>query len=377
MTIRKATHLTFIIIIISAVYSMGQEKNTMANAKPGIENDKSLSYFKLGDLRLINNNWGSKDMNCEATYKIFIKDDKTFGWKFNRANCNDGGTRPDYPEVEFGIHPFSIGSHLATSPEFLSTDVLPIQIKDIKSASVTPVDLKIELNKEGSWNLNFEMWFTDQHPVTGNHKNAYAELIAFWGWQDGRWPCGESGTFKSGGKNYRLCHQSDNWGGWRYYQFRMEDGPKKSFNGKFDVKAALTWLVDNAGFSQDLWISRFEIGTEIGDNTSGMVTMKDVIFEVNGVSRSAEFFKKNAVTTLWKNNSKKVLQSHKTTFFPAFTYVKAIDLHGKVSILFTGKRSMTAAELSYKLSSGIYFMHFTGGRGYKQSNKAIIVLVVK
>jgi hypothetical protein len=330
----------------------------------------------LGDLRLINNDWGTKDMNCEATYKIFIKEDKTFGWEFNRTGCNDGGTRPDYPEVEFGIHPFSIGSPLATSPEFPSTNVLPIQIKNVKSASVTPVNLNIDLSKEGSWNMNFEMWFTDQHPVTGKHNNAYAELILFWGWQNGRWPCDKNGIFNSGGKSYRLCHQSDDWGGWRYYQFRMEDGPKKSFDSKFDIKAALTWLVNNAGFSQDLWISRFEIGTEIGDNTSGKVSMKDIIFEVNGVSKSAEFYKEPTVIKPWKQKPGNVPQSPKTIVIPAFTSVKVIDLHGKVSTLFTGERSVTYSELCRKLSSGVYFIHFTGG-SETLNNKLIIVPVMK
>ena len=218
--------------------------NDTANSKKGVESTVSQTYFKMGDMRLLNNDWGSKELGCNSTYKIFIKTDGSFGWEFNRGACGNGGSQPDYPEVEFGIHPFGTAKEMVTSPDFTSTTLLPLQIKDIQTASVKIEQMTIDLQKATSWNLNFEMWFTTQHPVTGNHNCPYAEIMTFWGWEDGRWACDQTGTLSSGGNNYAFCHYGDQWGcGWKYYQYRINGGPMRSFSGTLDVKAILDLLV--------------------------------------------------------------------------------------------------------------------------------------
>lgn len=267
----------------------------------------NTQFFKMGDLRLINNAWGAAELGCSAdkhSYTIFVEEDGSFGWDFNREDCGGGGQKPDYPEVEFGIHPFGVADHLVTSPDYSSTTVLPLQIKDITSASVKLDNLAITTTANGSWNLNFELWVSEDHPVTGTHSGAYAELMVFWGWQSGRWSCAEDvlpapfegAVVDAGDDSYTLCHQSDAWGTvpdqWRYFQFRVDDGTdgsaRNGYNGTLNVKTMLDWLVDNAGWSEELWISRMEIGSEIDDGTAGRVTMDNVTFEVNGVTKSAE-----------------------------------------------------------------------------------------
>ena len=117
------------------------------------------------------------------------------------------------------------------------------------------------------------------------------------GWQADRWPCGDDNTLgneyqgisvSAGSKSYDLCHQSDTWadGRWRYTQFWMQGGPSTNFSGTVDIKAMLDWVVSNKGYSRDLWVTRIEVGSEIDDNTSGTVTVRDLTFEVNGQSRS-------------------------------------------------------------------------------------------
>ncbi|MGL1936150.1 MAG: hypothetical protein OCD01_14065 [Fibrobacterales bacterium] len=289
---------------------------TSAIAAPdvmGVENvpkkdtiqSESLAWFKLGDMRLINNDWGSinPETNCSTSdFEIFVKENGSFGWNFDREGCGASGTKPDYPELEFGIHPFGVNKGLVTTPDYTSTDLLPIQIKDIDNMSIDIDNYRIDLGKGGSWNLNFEMWLTDQHPIDGQHTNAYAELMIFWGWYENRWECNVGNDMMHlGDRSYRLCHQSDEWGGWRYYQFRNGNGGNDSrgydFTGNLDVKEALKWLVDNAGFSEDLWVARLELGTEIDDGTSGTVTFDDVTFNVNGESRGVEFFDPTAVVS--------------------------------------------------------------------------------
>jgi hypothetical protein len=233
---------------------------------------------------------------------VFVNQDRSFGWTFNRGDCDTANSnqKPDFPQVEFGIHPFGVGNALATSPDFSSTTLLPLQIRNITSASVNIQGLNIQLQRGGSWNITFEFWLSQQNPNTQGNAGVHTELMTFWGWQSGRWPSapgadgsqdGGSGagqTVNTGNKTYTLWVQRDMWAdGWRYYQFRADDGPQQSFNGKLDVMPFIDYLKNNRGYNQDYWITRLEVGSEIGDNTKGRVSLSGITFEVNGQTRSA------------------------------------------------------------------------------------------
>ena len=283
------------------------DQNGKPNAAPGATTSTVQDYLRLGEIRLLNNNWGSAELGCDAPMSVFVNQDHSFGWTFNRGNCDvaDTNQNPDFPQVEFGIHPFGIGNPLVTSPEFSSTTLLPLQIKDIASASVNVTNMTMALQNQSSWNITFEFWLSEQHPTTPGSAGVHTELMTFWGWQGGRWPSapgadgaadggsiGAAGgdTVSSGSKNYRLWVQRDVWAdGWRYYQFRDDGGAQTSFSGTVDVKALLNYLVNSRGFSQDLWVTRLEVGSEIDDNTSGTVTIQNIAFEVNGQTRTPVF----------------------------------------------------------------------------------------
>jgi hypothetical protein len=266
------------------------DRDGIALAKPGDSKNQSRQYLNLGDMRLIVNKWGSDELHCNTSMRVFVDNNKSFGWTFDRGACGGSKEKPDYPEIEFGVHPFDSGSSLATTPSFSSTTLLPIQIKDLTSASVALDGLEIKIQKASTYNFNFELWLSQKNPTTEPSPGVHAELITFLGWQDA-WACDKSGSVRAGDRSFKLCHQSDSWAGgkWRYFQFRLDSGSTNSFSGKIDIKALLDWLVSNHGYSKDLWITRFEIGSEIDDNTSGTVTLKNVTFEVNGVSKSPAF----------------------------------------------------------------------------------------
>ena len=281
------------------------DQNGKENAAKGEMTSENQDYLKLGDIRILNNNWGSEDLNCSnSAFSVFVEQSGAFGWTFDRGSCGGEGSKPDFPQVEFGVHPFGVfegqgDHHLATSPNFSSTSLMPIQIKDVTSASVNISGLNIALEASEAWNITFEFWVSERNPLTDPDPGVYAELMTFWGWQPGRWPSspgadgsadGGSGTgdkVSSGSKSYTLWVQRDMWAdGWRYYQFRADDGPQMNFSGKVDVKPFIDYLVNNRGFSQDYWITRLEAGSEIDDNTKGKVTVGGITFEVNGQERS-------------------------------------------------------------------------------------------
>jgi hypothetical protein len=270
-------------------------------ARPGDMQATSKKYLNLGDMRLINNRWGSDELNCTGTQqKVYVNTDKSIGWEFNRPTCGGAKGKPDYPEVEFGVAPFGSTSSLLTTPAFSTTTLLPIQLTSLTSASVTIDTLFISLTKPTYYNINVEFWLSQGNPLTSSNPMVHSEIIAFWGWEANRnnssaggWSCGTTeqskGNITSGSSAYNLCHQSDNWSsGWHFYNFNVNNGPLTAYSGKVDVKAMIDWVISKYAIPNNLWLTRIEVGSEIDDNTQGTVRIKNLTFEINGQNRSIE-----------------------------------------------------------------------------------------
>jgi len=285
----------------AAVYQTTADENGKDLAKPGDMTTMSKDYLNLGDMRLINNRWGSDALNCSGTQQsVYVNSDGSFGWSFNRPTCGGMKGDPDFPEVEFGVAPFGRTSSLLTTPKFSSTKLLPIQIKNLTSATVNIDTFTSDFQKPTYWDSNFEFWISKQDPTQNDTAGVYAEIIAFTGWQGDRlqkpngWPCDKSGNITAGGSGFNLCHQSDTWsnGQWRFFNFNVNNGPMGTFSSKVDIKAMLDWVMQNySGFTTDMWLTRIEVGTEVDDNTQGTGKIKNLTFEINGTSKSAQFGK--------------------------------------------------------------------------------------
>jgi hypothetical protein len=267
------------------------DKDGVPLAKPGDSTSTSRKYLNLGDMRLICNRWGSDAVNCSSTQlKVAVNSDKTVGYEFNRGTCDSKHGHPDYPEIEFGVAPFGANSSDLTSPAFSSTTLLPIQLKSLTSASVTFDNFASTYQKPGYYDTNFEFWISRENPLTSSNPGVFAEIIVFLDWDNVResstgWPCENLGTVS----NYKLCHLKDGWGsGWRFINFEL-NGQQKNFSGKADVKAILDWARSkSSGFTDDMWLTRIEVGTEVDDNTQGSTKINNLTFEINGTSKSIE-----------------------------------------------------------------------------------------
>ncbi len=272
-------------------------------AKPGDSTSTSKAYLNLGDMRLLNNRWGSDALSCNDSgeQKVYINSDGTLGYSFNRPTCGGKRADPDYPEVEFGVAPFGANSTLLTSPPFSSTTLLPIQLSELQSASVTFDTFASTYQNPSYYDTNFEFWISKSNPLTTtvtDGSNAYAEIISFLGWNStrmssssGGWSCDQSGNVTAG-TGFNLCHQSDAWSppsNWRFFNFNLDNGPVSTFSSKVDVYAMLQWVMTKySGFTSDMWLTRIEVGTEVDDNTQGSVQINNLTFEINGTSKSVQ-----------------------------------------------------------------------------------------
>ncbi len=189
-----------------AAGAAGVDQGGVKLAKPCDSISTSKGYLNLGDMRLINNRWGSDALGCSGSmYKVYVNCDSTLGWDFSRPSCGGSRGDPDFPEVEFGVAPFGTGSSLLTSPSYSSTTLLPIQLKNLNSASVSLTNLSTTFTNPSYYDTNYEFWISKLDPRTNADAQVYAEIIMFLGWEANRnnssaggWTCDKSGTVTVG-----------------------------------------------------------------------------------------------------------------------------------------------------------------------------------
>jgi hypothetical protein len=261
-------------------------------------------------MHLLTNRWDDPN----ATESLFLNSSGSFGWTWNRGATGPTGAAndyPNYPELEFGVNPWG-ETELGDLTNVSTTDLLPMQVSNIHSASMT-VDIDANIMNAGNgWNLAFEMWLSPADPTKGATNPEY-EIMVFLGNHANYYPltpgapangmmpacmpavsgatCGMQ--VQSGGNSYTLYSMSSNWSGppaYNYLQFRdsgnspgTNNATNVTFNGKLDIHAFLS-AVNPPG---NLYVTRFELGNETYQNSQGTTTISSVSFEVNGTTETA------------------------------------------------------------------------------------------
>jgi hypothetical protein len=258
-------------------------------------------------MHLLTNRWDDP----QATESLFLNSGGSFGWTWNRGATGPSGSAndyPNYPEIEFGVNPWG-ETQLGDLTNVSTTDLLPMQVSKITSASMT-VDIDANIMNAGlGWNLAFEMWLSPADPTKGSTNPEY-EIMVFFGNHANYYPTSPGGMnnaactpavngvncgmqVQSGSNSYTLYSMSSNWSGppaYNYLQFRDSgNGPgtnnaaNVTFNGKLDIHAFLA-AVNPPG---NLYVTRFELGDETNQNSQGTTTISSISFEVNGTTETA------------------------------------------------------------------------------------------
>jgi hypothetical protein len=240
-------------------------------------------------MHLLSNRW-TDPMTAET---LFVNADSSFGWTWNRGAT--GPTTPNYPEIEFGVNPWGMTMY-GDLTNVSTTDLLPAQVQNIHSASMT-IDVNANIMNPGTgWNLAFEMWLSPVDPTKAMTNPAY-EIMVFFANQPSYYPttpgCDQSATsygcgsqVVDGTHNYTLFYANTNWGtpAYTYLQFRdSADGSSGQFAGKLDIYKFL----QAAKLPGNLYLTRFELGDETSQGGQGTTTIKSLSFEVNGAIEAA------------------------------------------------------------------------------------------
>jgi hypothetical protein len=215
------------------------------------------------------------------------------------------------------VAPFGNQSSLLTTPTYSSTTLLPIQISNLQSATLGLSSYTTNITSavnSSYWDGNFEFWISREDPTTTANAGVYAEIIMFMNYEPNRnngsaggWNCDHNGTVTAGSYTFTLCHESDIWSNnqWRFFNFMLTGATSSATNtpanGTADIKAILSWVMSNYGnstassgggagaFSNSMYLTRIEVGTEVDDNTAGSVKISNLSFNINGTTKGITF----------------------------------------------------------------------------------------
>ncbi|HVY32737.1 MAG TPA: hypothetical protein VHB79_39650 [Polyangiaceae bacterium] len=245
----------------------------------------------LGEMQIFPNEWN--DPRAETC--VYLNADGTFGWHWVNGDFSVpvgpdmpglmvNKDWPNYPELEFGINPWN-----KQGLDRSTTTLLPKKLGEVNEASMT-VDVATEVSG-GKWNLAFELWLADNNPETHPGSKAVAEVMVFFGNEEGYYPSEPKTNEKlnDGEHEYVLYESRDDWGDTKdqkYRQYRLSNGGK-AYSGKLNIGKFLQHYVEQ-GFSKDAWLTRFELGNEVYTGAQGKTVVKSVSFSVNGETRQAK-----------------------------------------------------------------------------------------
>ena len=269
------------VLVAATLLSLGCAEATV---RPAQVTERGTRYYgkevlHLGEIFLETNEWS----DTNQTTCIFLDEDGTFGITWERGDTGEQ-YMPNYPKAEIGVAPWNTEGNPMSS----SSALLPIQLKDLESASMT-LDVTTHTTTNHGWNLAFELWLSDEDPTKGK-AHPRGEVMIFLGNKPKYWPWEpKGGTLNDGFNTYTLWETSDDWQHWGLYrQWRIGDTDGTvEFKGTIDIFAFLKHHMEEDGWDENLWVTRFEIGNETYKNSGGTTRFRELSFEVNGQTRSA------------------------------------------------------------------------------------------
>jgi hypothetical protein len=216
---------------------------------------------------LINNRWGAPPEE-NVTSGIYLNQDQTFGWYWERATPlmkpGINGYQPLYPNVKIGGDIFEKPRH----------PLLPIKVSSINQLSFL-VDYEYPNEPTGSYNLAYQLYFIDtDKPDPNGVPNA--EVMIWIHQTFGQPPDTFKGVFANSSNNYDLYSwiRSD---GLQYSAFLKQGSPNFKTQHTVDAKN----LMDNLAINPDWYLFSIHLGNEVV-NGSGKIQINKMEIIMNG-----------------------------------------------------------------------------------------------
>lgn len=243
-------HLHFIFFITAFLLPGCSKEEIPINTyqDPVIVADTSCAdwaEFPVNEFLLSNNVWGKgTETNYEQCVYYKSTDGNTeFGWNWDWPG--NGGVRA-YPEIIFGLKPWSANSTSPFLPAPISSSNITLQYEASASAI-------------GQWNLSYDIWLADT--VSPVLQNITHEIMIWMHKTDSISPAGtKRGSITIDGNNFDLWVNENHGEGWTYIAFVSV---KTQMSQNLDLNSFLNYLIANDYIAPDLFVSGIEFGTEI------------------------------------------------------------------------------------------------------------------
>ena len=228
------------------------------------EQSKIIIY---GAYILNNNTWGAPPDEI-LTSGVYLNDDGTFGWYWNRQDpktkADVNGILPIYPSLRIGGNPWE-QSKLAH---------FPIQLNAIKSLSFV-VDYVYPEAPKGTYDLAYDLFFLDTDK-SSEHPEIKTEVMIWLQGTIAQNPQTYKGEFTDGYNTYGLYSyvMSD---GRLYDAFIMKGPPVFQAQYTINVKA----LLDKLDLNPSWYLPGVELGNEVL-NGSGKNAISKFAVDLNG-----------------------------------------------------------------------------------------------
>jgi len=248
---------------------------TSANAYPNLSPSATVSPSHTEQSKIIiygayilnNNTWGAPPYEI-LTSGVYLNDDGTFGWYWNRQDpktkADVNGILPIYPSLRIGGNPWE-QSKLAH---------FPIQLNAIKSLRFV-VDYVYPEAPKGTYDLAYDLFFLDTDK-SSEHPEIKTEVMIWLQGTIAQNPQTYKGDFTDGYNTYELYSyvMSD---GRLYDAFIMKGPPVFQAQYTINVKP----LLDKLALNPSWYLPGVELGNEVL-NGSGKNAISKFAVDLNG-----------------------------------------------------------------------------------------------
>jgi hypothetical protein len=231
-----------------------------------LTNQDSTNIITVGSRQIINNTWGAPPEE-KLTTGIYLNQDKTFGWYWDRPDPMTKpeitGLQPLYPNVKVGG---DIGGKSTTRS-------LPIKAEAIKQLQFS-IDYLYVTPPTGLYNLAYQMYFANPKTAPGSQQGI-VEVMIWIHYTFGQPPSAYKGIFSDGVNSYDLYSFSriDE----QYMAFMMKGQPGFKAQHLVDAKELLTY----AAIDPNWYLYSIHLGNEILKG-SGKLIINRLEINLNG-----------------------------------------------------------------------------------------------
>jgi hypothetical protein len=231
---------------------------------------KSNRYdlIKFNSKRLNNNLWGAP-LEETLTSVIYLNENKTFGWYWNRPNPLSkpgvNGYQPIYPNIKIGGNPW----------ETSMTSSFPVKVSEIKTLTVD-AEYSYPVSPTGTYNLAYDLFLSDTNQACSDPKPK-SEIMVWLHHTLQQPPDAYRGDCSDGINTFEM-YSFTMPNNRLYYAFVMKEQPKLQAQYTINIGK----LLENLKLDSNWFLHGVELGNEVV-NGNGCIEIKKINVNLNGV----------------------------------------------------------------------------------------------